>query len=1062
MYIADLHIHSRYSRATSRECTPEHLDLWARRKGIQLLGTGDFTHPAWRDELAQKLVPAEEGFYTLNPSFRHPDLCPPGQSPRFVVSGEISSIYKKNEKVRKVHSLILLPGLEAAEALSRKLEAIGNIHSDGRPILGLDCRDLLEITLDTCPQAVFIPAHIWTPHFSLFGAFSGFDTIEECFEDLTPHIHALETGLSSDPAMNWRLSALDKYQLVSNSDAHSPAKLGREANLLDTELSYPALCEALETGNGLAGTIEFFPEEGKYHFDGHRKCHLRLSPAQAALHGNKCPVCGKKLTIGVLHRVEELADRPEDFVLSQGKPFESLVPLPEVIASCTASSPSSKKVTAEYEKLLKHLGPEFSLLREIPTEDIQKISGPVIAEGIRRLREGRVERSPGFDGEYGTIKVLNPYEIDLFSGQLNLFSMEELSSLEAASPSDRSTDSVPSIPETSVSNEASPSDGQSTKRAFPRSLTQSLNARQEEAVHSYAPVCAVIAGPGTGKTHTLTAKILYLLQERKVGPSKITAVTFTRKAAAQMEERLALELGNSRSLRQLNVGTFHAICYQLYTSVYPGYILADEYTLLDKAGEVISSYELSVSPETFIKEVSRIKTGMTQVSSALPGEAFQTYAASLQGNKLLDFDDLLVKTIELLEREDASSVLGERFSYLLVDEFQDISPLQYRLIQLWNRNGKELFVIGDPDQAIYGFRGADALCFQHLREDYPKLTQIYLEENYRSSGGILSLAHTVISRSPGEHRPLCPVSPKGMPVRLALCPGGLSEGIYIAKEINRMVGGIDMLDVDTGGVIERRVYGFSDIAILYRTHRQAQLLEKCLKKEGIPYIVTGREDYLSHPSVKGTLSFFRHLLHPEDTSALALSQRHLEPLRDRDVLETLTTKYTSRVKRTKPQKLIDSWIQDLGLSEDEFLCKFSNMAVFHPTMQSLLDTVTFGQESDLKRSWGKGYTSGAVTLMTLHAAKGLEYPAVFLAGLNKGILPLSQAREEAALEEERRLFYVGLTRAKEELVLITAAEKPSPFIEDIPEKLVQRERIGKEKEDGELRQISLFEIMKEM
>ena len=278
MYIADLHIHSRYSRATSRECTPEHLDLWARRKGIQLLGTGDFTHPAWRDELAQKLVPAEEGFYTLNPSFRHPDLCPPGQSPRFVVSGEISSIYKKNEKVRKVHSLILLPGLEAAEALSRKLEAIGNIHSDGRPILGLDCRDLLEITLDTCPQAVFIPAHIWTPHFSLFGAFSGFDTIEECFEDLTPHIHALETGLSSDPAMNWRLSALDKYQLVSNSDAHSPAKLGREANLLDTELSYPALCEALETGNGLAGTIEFFPEEGKYHFDGHRKCGICLNP----------------------------------------------------------------------------------------------------------------------------------------------------------------------------------------------------------------------------------------------------------------------------------------------------------------------------------------------------------------------------------------------------------------------------------------------------------------------------------------------------------------------------------------------------------------------------------------------------------------------------------------------------------------------------------------------------------------------------------------------------------------------------------------------------------------
>ena len=297
MYIGDLHIHSRYSRATSKELTPEHLDLWARKKGIHIVGTGDFTHQAWRAELEQKLEPAESGLYVLKKEWeiRHSSAAA-GNKPRFVITGEISSIYKKNGKVRKVHSLILLPSLEAAEVLSRRLEAIGNIHSDGRPILGLDCHDLLAITLDACPEAIYVPAHIWTPHFSLFGAFSGFDTIEECYEELTPQIHALETGLSSDPAMNWRLSALDSYQLISNSDAHSPAKLGREANLLDIEPSYAGLSDALQGRSpaALTGTLEFFPEEGKYHWDGHRACGLCLEPGETEACGGRCPVCGKK------------------------------------------------------------------------------------------------------------------------------------------------------------------------------------------------------------------------------------------------------------------------------------------------------------------------------------------------------------------------------------------------------------------------------------------------------------------------------------------------------------------------------------------------------------------------------------------------------------------------------------------------------------------------------------------------------------------------------------------------------------------------------------------------
>lgn len=402
--IADLHIHSRYSMATSKEGTPENLDLWARKKGISILGTGDFTHEKWREELKEGLISTGDGFYKLKEEMIRPEaLSMKDTSVRFVLSGEISCIYKKNGKTRKAHHVILLPGFEEAEKLSLKLEKIGNIHSDGRPILGLDSRDLLEMMLDVSHEGVFIPAHIWTPHFSVLGAKSGFDSLEECFEDLTPYVHALETGLSSDPAMNWRISALDRYQLVSNSDAHSPSRIGREANLLDIDLSYEGLYGAIQKGEGLLGTVEFFPEEGKYHYDGHRKCGVCLSPKEAEECGNICPVCGKKLTMGVEHRVEQLADRKNGYMKEGAKKFESLVPLPEVISACMGYSSSSKKVQGCYEEMLEKLGSEFEILREIPLEDIAENVDERIAQAIGRVRLGDVVRIPGFDGEYGKI-----------------------------------------------------------------------------------------------------------------------------------------------------------------------------------------------------------------------------------------------------------------------------------------------------------------------------------------------------------------------------------------------------------------------------------------------------------------------------------------------------------------------------------------------------------------------------------------------------------------------------------------------------------------------------------
>ena len=404
--IADLHIHSRFSMATSKEGMPENLDFWARKKGISLIGTGDFTHPVWREELKERLVSEGNGLYRLRDAYvKEESRKFPGEGTRFVVSGEISSIYKKNGKTRKVHNVILLPSLEAADAMAQRLEKIGNIHSDGRPILGMDSHDLLEMMLDVCPEGILIPAHIWTPHFSVLGAKSGFDSVEECFEELAPYIHALETGLSSDPAMNWRISKLDRYQLVSNSDAHSPSKLGREANLLDIDCSYEGLYRAIQTGEGLEGTVEFFPEEGKYHFDGHRKCGVSLSPVEAERLGGICPVCGKKLTMGVDHRVEQLADRAEGFVKKDGKKYESLVPLPEVISACMGYSTASKKVQGCFEQMIQTLGTEFDILRNVPSEDIKSCAGERIAEGIENVRTGNVKRIPGYDGEYGKIEL---------------------------------------------------------------------------------------------------------------------------------------------------------------------------------------------------------------------------------------------------------------------------------------------------------------------------------------------------------------------------------------------------------------------------------------------------------------------------------------------------------------------------------------------------------------------------------------------------------------------------------------------------------------------------------
>lgn len=402
-FIADFHLHSKYSRATSSQMNLENLEKWAEIKGIRVLGTGDFTHPEWFEELKEKLEPEEAGLFKLKTS---------KTNIRFVLTTEVSCVYLKNNKIRKIHLLIFSPSFEICQKINTHFNLYGNLKSDGRPTLNLDAKELVKIILNISKDCLIVPAHIWTPWFSLFGSKSGFDSIEECFEEFSKYIFAGETGLSSDPKMNWRLSDLDKITLISCSDSHSPTKIGREANVFNTDLNYFSIVEAIKEKDPqkFLYTIEFFPEEGKYHYDGHRNCNVSLHPQETKKYNGICPVCFKPLTIGVLHRVEQLADRPDGFIPDNAIPYKNLIPLEEIIADCLNQNLNTNAVEKEYIKLIENFGNEFEVLLNVSRENLEKITFPEIAEGIIRAREGKVFVEPGYDGVYGKIKIFQKGE----------------------------------------------------------------------------------------------------------------------------------------------------------------------------------------------------------------------------------------------------------------------------------------------------------------------------------------------------------------------------------------------------------------------------------------------------------------------------------------------------------------------------------------------------------------------------------------------------------------------------------------------------------------------------
>lgn len=1124
-FIADIHIHSYYSRATSKQLNLEHLNKWAQLKGVQVVATGDFTHPAWLDELQQKLESAEEGLFRLKNEFAEQTQSEVFKacegSVRFILSTEISNIYKKGDRVRKIHNVVLAPSFEAARQIQRKLDKIGNIKSDGRPILGLDARDLLEIILAVDDQACLIPAHIWTPWFSVLGSKSGFNSIEECYEDLNQHIFAVETGLSSDPPMNWRVSSLDKYTLVSNSDAHSPQKLAREANLFKCDLSYPAMLDAMKTGDPelFGGTIEFYPEEGKYHFDGHRKCNIRLKPEETLAHKGICPVCGKQVTLGVSYRVEELADRQLGEKHDRWLPYQSLIPLAEIIAEVKAKGVDTQVVTRQVEKLLTKLGPELTILRELSLKDIENASDSLIAEGIRRMRAGELQIAAGYDGEYGTIHLFTDEERNQLKSQIFFFEPEQPDEIEKSDSMLKIKDEEASYSSFLIPMEITSNNAEEHQNPY------GLNELQWGAVQSAEHDLLIVAGPGTGKTRTLTYRIAHLIRENGVPPAQILAVTFTNKAADEMHARLR-QLLDEVQIDSLTIKTFHSLGAMIlreessilnYPADYSIYNETDKKHLLKQIANQLSTGELNEIAEKISHAKNQLLTPEKEFNDGQFVNIYKKYQHVLQMQQAFDFDDLIFQTVLILQSNpDILQKYQQRFRWISVDEYQDINFSQYQLLRLFVTTETNLCVIGDPDQAIYGFRGSDYHYFLKFKEDFPSARVIYLEKNYRSNTTILNASSQVIEKNPDrkEVKIWSDIMSEGK-LEIFRTPTEKAEAETIVHQIEKLMGATSFFSVDSGRAGEDEATiaaSFADIAVLYRLHAQLPALEEAFIRSGIPYQTLGETPFWERKEVSEIISYLKVLHNPH--SELELSKILNMPPRgigdqtikvlfdykktnDLTLWQALEKSYLiSSLSETqkRPLKLLVEKINELRrivhqstLPElIELLITISGMGSYYKndskrtfywkamidqtkewalSLPDFLERIILQRETDIYDP-----KSEKVTLMSLHASKGLEFSVVFITGCEEGLIPYHRKGEAANIEEERRLFYVGMTRARLKLILTHTASRflfgerksnsPSRFLSDIEEALKEhRKALIKKKKTLDKKddpQISLF------
>ena len=1147
-FIADFHVHSHFSRATAKNLDLENLYIAAQLKGIMVIGTGDFTHPGWFAEIKEKLVPAEPGLFKLKEKIaklcdqRVPLSC--RGNVRFILVSEISNIYKKNNKTRKNHNLVFLPNLDLVEKFNSKLDKIGNIKSDGRPILGLDARDLLEILIETSDKGFLIPAHIWTPWFSLLGSKSGFDSIEECFEDLSSYIFAVETGLSSDPAMNRRVSSLDGRTLISNSDAHSPLKLGREANIFNTELSYSSIKKSIKKGDpeSFVGTYEFYPEEGKYYIDGHRKCNVGFWPEQTRKHDGKCPVCGKPLTLGVLYRVEELSDRLEGEKPEKSLPFFNIIPLTEILSDVLEVGSGSKKVMRNYMALLEKLGPEFKILNTKKKEEINSAGIPLLGEAISKMRQNKIVLIPGYDGEYGKIKIFDLQERKILLGQKELFFIKPPDSDENKKTKNQrshqqklSKQIHPTARIEKISEKKALFSKPLKKESHVKSGQFELNEEQRRAVEYESGPMIIVAGPGTGKTRTLTHRIARLVTDKNILPKNILAVTFTNKAAQEMRNRLKYLIKNSKQLPF--AGTFHSLCLTLLNNHQKnGCVIIDEDDRKNIISDVIKHMEknghaVAVKPKTLLDWIASAKQLITppeECAGEIAGSkkeiflaVFKCYQNLLSIQGLCDYEDLIYNTARLFEEDkDIIKKYRERYKYVFVDEYQDLNHGQYRLLKTLMPPGtknRNICVIGDPDQLIYGFRGSDVKYFNNFIKDYPDAEVFRLAQNYRSTQTILDASYQVISaREKDAHRSRIYSTINGVKTISVIEAGSAKgEAVAVGKIIEKLIGGLGFHFMDFGSAGDRHQIpnkSFSDFAVLYRTDVQNRIFSEVFDTAGIPYQIVSRTNAFDTKNIKELISLLKII---EGLGCFADFERSINLLNkpiSRKIVEIF--KNWSYKNRFALSKAIDSarklpipemdrarhlklngFLSDLLEMKKKmreldvekklvFLVKNTRLAetiTSNPKTKQVLErliniskafdfntsdfvaTIALNTDADSYE-----HEAEKVSLMTMHTAKGLEFPIVFLVGCENGYLPFQRSDMETTdVDEERRLFYVSMTRARERLYLTFAKKRKiygktkdrimSPFIGEIENRLKMQEKSipGKKRKNGPT-QLKLF------
>ncbi len=1085
-FICDFHIHSHYSIATSKNLTPEYLEYWCRFKGIQVVGTGDFTHPGWLEEIKEKLEPAEQGLFRLKNDYRMAETphisVLSGGTVRFLLTSEISNIYKKYGKVRKVHNLLLAPDFETVEKIQARLEKVGNIHSDGRPILGLDSRDLLEIALEASEKTFFVPSHIWTPWFSALGSKSGFDTIEECYGDLTDHIHSVETGLSSDPPMNWICSFLDRYTLISNSDAHSPEKLGREANLFNTELSYTAIIQALKTGDPehFLGTVEFFPQEGKYHYDGHRKCGVRLDPLETLKQGGLCPVCGKKVTIGVMNRVAQLADREDPNDRKKRHPFYSLIPLKNLLSEIAGVGPMSKKVNAAYNSVLQKAGSEFNVLLNLSPDEIKTAGSGILSEAVRRMRMREVYIKEGFDGEYGQVKVFNKDEKKGFGAQDTLFgdmSRKKDLPVQIKKPINFNIEEYKTLTQYQVQKEKTFKKTElKAADTFTANPLKNLNQAQLKSTVHFEGPAVVLAGPGTGKTRVLTSRIANLILNKSIKPENILAVTFTNKASNEMKERLNTLISDKSVTSEIQVCTFHRFGLSILTGYCEKTGRSRHFNIIDRDDR---EHILHKNTGCEKKQLKDISTAVTDAKQALlPADKINDKAFRLIFNKYedilkeinaFDLDDLIYRSALLFSiYPEILSLYRKKYHWILVDEYQDINFAQYRLIRMLMPDPESnLYVVGDPDQAIYGFRGADVRFIEKFVEDHPGAGIYRLKKSYRCSDFILMASKGVIkkggpvpedTRLQGSSR-LQGIQ-KGVKIKISENSSDKSEAEFVARTIEKMIGGLRFFSLDSqvaGGTEEFDIKSLSDFAVLCRIKEQMKTLEKAFNDHSIPFQAVSGASFLKQEPAKSVIDILKLAINPENSflKEKLIEKKMAVPamtadLRDmikesrsvREIIEYYLSSgyFNSRHSSTRPETNDNVFKRMLNLTDD-----------FGDELEEFLRFSDLGAGID---TWEK--SSEKVTLMTLHAAKGLEFKCVFIVGCENNLIPYSLFEGQSSdFDEEKRLFYVGMTRAKKYLFLSHAKKRfihgreyhpgKSPFLNSIENDLTDLFKSGYKK-----------------